>query len=580
MGWSHTRAFNAVAGAALILAQHARGQGVSSGVRDISQAIASRGSATDKTVDERATVGTGNLHTAAVDIAFKDRTCGIRVLSRAPKATVLEGDSVIATGNIKTYRGNLELDATGLQVIPGERRAVRPLELVIDTAIIGRHVGELVRVHGRVVAGGHSEGGQWLRLRDTSSPTGGMVTIWVPANHGAKIDLAPASAADSVVVTGIAASYQDNAEDPVVWQLVPRDGADVEIGAVATPLRTWILWGLLAVALVIGGVLVVGRIHTSRHLHALRETEARYRQLLALLPDGVIVHARGVILFTNLAAAKLLGLTAETELIGRQLADFVHPDSTDTFGDRSDQPAHAGAPGSQAMRARMMDVAAEVVEVEIVASACVYHDRPATVLLARDITAQLRYERDLHALALVDELTGLQNRRAFTLFAEQELARARRSGSTPVLVFADLDGLKQINDEHGHAAGDGALRLVAAALKNIFRETDIVARWSGDEFVALMVDGSEDAAARIGERLDAAVAALTPPGHPFAVTASVGASNLDPALPLRDAMERADAELYAQKKRNRRSKIRPTPMGVDAIPPAENRPQTADSSNP
>jgi diguanylate cyclase (GGDEF)-like protein len=228
----------------------------------------------------------------------------------------------------------------------------------------------------------------------------------------------------------------------------------------------------------------------------------------------------------------------------------------------------------------MVNAAGGMVDVEVASSACVYHDRPAMVLLARDITAQLRYERDLHALALVDELTGLQNRRAFTLFAEQELARARRSGSTPVLVFADLDGLKQINDANGHAAGDIALKLVANALRSIFRETDIVARWSGDEFVALMVDGSEEASQLIAARLDAAVAAQTQPRLPFAVTASVGASRLDPGLPLRDAMERADAELYAQKKRNRRSKIRATPMGVDAVkaePTADNRQQTADS---
>ena len=187
------------------------------------------------------------------------------------------------------------------------------------------------------------------------------------------------------------------------------------------------------------------------------------------------------------------------------------------------------------------------------------------VLLARDITAQLRYERDLHALALVDELTGLANRRAFTLFAEQELARARRNGRTPVLVFADLDGLKQINDEHGHAEGDAALRLVATALRSIFREADIVARWSGDEFVALMVDGSEEAAQLITSRLDAAIAAQSPRQLPYVVTASVGTSPLDPALPLRDAMDRADAELYSQKKRGRRSKDRATPASVDAM---------------
>jgi diguanylate cyclase (GGDEF)-like protein/PAS domain S-box-containing protein len=329
--------------------------------------------------------------------------------------------------------------------------------------------------------------------------------------------------------------------------------------------RNWALWVLLGIALVIGAVLVVGRIHTHRHLHALRETEARYRQLLALLPDGVIVHARGTILFTNPAAADLLGLPSEKALIGRPLAEFVHPDSTDAFADRSEQPGEPTTARTPPSRARMVNATGGMVDVEVASSACVYHDRPAMVLLARDITGQLRYERDLHALALVDDLTGLQNRRAFTLFAEQELARARRSGSTPVLVFADLDGLKQINDAHGHAAGDIALKLVANALRSIFRETDIVARWSGDEFVALMVDGSEEATQLIAARLDAAVAGQTPPRLPFAVTASVGASRLDPALPLRDAMERADAELYAQKKRNRRSKIRATPIGVDTV---------------
>ena len=81
-----------------------------------------------------------------------------------------------------------------------------------------------------------------------------------------------------------------------------------------------------------------------------------------------------------------------------------------------------------------------------------------------------------------------------------------------------------------------------------------------------MVDGSKEASQLIASRLDEAIAALLPAGLPYVVTASVGASPLDPALPLRDAMDRADAELYAQKKRGRRSKIRPTPMGVAVIP--------------
>ena len=161
-----------------------------------------------------------------------------------------------------------------------------------------------------------------------------------------------------------------------------------------------------------------------------------------------------------------------------------------------------------------------------------YHDQPAVVVLARDISGQLRYERDLHALALVDELTGLHNRRGFTLFADQEIARARRSGRLPTLVFADLDDLKGINDVHGHASGDAAIRLVATAFKSILRETDIVARWSGDEFVALLSDGDPMAAELIGERLAAAIASQGSTDLPYTVSATVGTSTLDPhALP-------------------------------------------------
>ena len=513
----------------------------------------------------RAVVSAGKLQSSAFDVAIEDGSGGIRLFSRSLKADVKEGDSVSAIGTIKSYRGNTELVVSAVTIVPGPRRMIPPHELTIDPPTIALHAGQLVRVHGRVAGFGHSEGGQWLRLRDAASASRGTLTVWVPANHGAPIDLGPVGAEDSLVVTGIVTSYQDNAEDPVVWQLVPRDADDLQVGVVSKGMLNGALWAALSAALVLGTVLAISRIGARRQLHALRETEARYSQLLALLPDAVVVHSRGSILFTNPAAAELLGLPSEESLVGKRLADFVHPDSRSAIVDDGAEPA--GLPGERAprVRARMMGADGSVVDVEVASSPCVYHDVRATVLLARDITAQLRYERDLHALALVDELTGLQNRRAFTLFAEQELARARRYGRTPVVVFADLDGLKQINDHHGHAAGDTAIRLVANALKSIFRETDIVARWSGDEFVALMVEGSDEASQLIASRLDAAIAAHSPPNLPYVVSASVGATPLDPALPLRDAMERADAELYEQKKRGRRSKIRATPISVDVI---------------
>jgi diguanylate cyclase (GGDEF)-like protein len=112
----------------------------------------------------------------------------------------------------------------------------------------------------------------------------------------------------------------------------------------------------------------------------------------------------------------------------------------------------------------------------------------------------IRYARERHrlleeisALSLTDELTGLHNRRAFFTMADQRLQLLERRGALCVLVFADVDGLKQANDSLGHEAGDALLIDAAGVLCTAFRGTDLVARLGGDEFVALIDDvGDED----------------------------------------------------------------------------------------
>jgi diguanylate cyclase (GGDEF)-like protein/PAS domain S-box-containing protein len=547
------------------LASTARAQQATPVRRTIAEAIATQGEPGAVTIAGRASVAAGKLQATVFDIAVQDGTGGVRVFSRAKRVAVHEGDSVVATGHLQRYRGDLELVATHVAVMRGAPRPVPPRSLAASLAQIARYPGQLVRVHGRVTATGHSEGGQWLRMRGTTQDGRDTVTIWVPANHGARISLAAVKPNDSLVATGIVAAYQDNSDDPVVWQLIPRDTADVRVTAMSSTFPIWMLWVALGTALVVAGAVALGRFTARRQMAALRETEVRYRQLLALSPDAVIVHARGTILFTNPAAAQLLGVSSEQQMVGRALAGFVHPDSRPAFETAAEPGRSLALAGMPRVRARLVTDTGGVVDVEVTSSPCVYHDKPAVVMLARDIGAQLRHELDLHALALVDELTGLHNRRGFILFAEQELARARRHGHTPVVVFADLDGLKWINDEHGHSAGDAALRLASLALQTVLRETDIVARWSGDEFVALMGEGGESAANSIVERLNAALGALAPAGQPFTVSASVGTCALDPTLPLTEAMDRADAELYAKKKRGRRSPTRNTPMHVDTI---------------
>ncbi len=529
--------------------------------RSIAAALATEGTNTPVTIAGRATVGAGQLQSRGFEVAVQDASGGIRVFSRTLKLPVKEGDSVLATGTIRRYRGDRELLVTSFQIVPGQRRLPPPRDLAIDTAAMARHPGELVRVSGRVTASGHSEGGRWIRLTDARRPASSTVTVWVPANHGAQIDLTSIKAHDSLMIAGIVTSYQDNPDDQVVWQLVPRTMDDVVVMASEPEWPAWLLWLLIGGGAAALGVLALVRLNSRRHLRTLRETDARYRQLLALSPEAVLVHANGKILFTNPAAAEMLGLSNEEALVGRPIDDFADEDTRVALAGQATDDAGGRAPR---VRGRLRTAGGGTLDVEIVSSPCVYHDQPAVVVLARDISAQLRYERDLHALALIDELTGLHNRRGFTLFAEQELARARRHGRVPVLVFADLDDLKGINDLHGHASGDTAIRLVASAFKSILREADIVARWSGDEFVALLSDGDQAAARQIDARLASAIASQSQPDLPYHVSVTVGTSTLDPMLALREALERADAELYSRKKYARRGRLSPVTR-IDAI---------------
>ena len=152
----------------------------------------------------------------------------------------------------------------------------------------------------------------------------------------------------------------------------------------------------------------------------------------------------------------------------------------------------------------------------------------------------------LSAQASTDALTGLLNRYGLAPLFRTERLRAERHGRALSLVLLDLDHFKRVNDESGHAAGDGVLRDLAALLVRSARAEDIVARWGGEEFVILTPECDETAAAALAERLRRAVAA-----HPFLpsrrVTASFGVVQLEAGNDLERLVARADAALYRAK---------------------------------
>lgn len=165
------------------------------------------------------------------------------------------------------------------------------------------------------------------------------------------------------------------------------------------------------------------------------------------------------------------------------------------------------------------------------------------------ISEQRRITRDrdrLGILTTTDPLTGLGNRRRLEADLAQRIAGA--SSAEPVsVVFADIDHFKTINDESGHAAGDDVLRFVSELLKATCRADDVVARFGGEEFVAVLPRTDLDGAARWAERARSTVAERRAPGIGRSVTASFGVAEYRDGESADDLLARADAALYAAK---------------------------------
>ncbi len=166
-------------------------------------------------------------------------------------------------------------------------------------------------------------------------------------------------------------------------------------------------------------------------------------------------------------------------------------------------------------------------------------------------------QQRLRGLSLEDDLTGLYNRRGFIALAEQQLKMARRKGIRLLIAFADLDGLKAINDAHGHTVGSQAIVEAANVLRETFRDSDILARFGGDEFVILLPETEKETFEAPAERLRLNLRAFNDQkAHPYRLSMSLGAAAYDPEEPssLHRLIEQADQAMYDDKRRRGRSR--------------------------
>jgi diguanylate cyclase (GGDEF)-like protein len=181
-------------------------------------------------------------------------------------------------------------------------------------------------------------------------------------------------------------------------------------------------------------------------------------------------------------------------------------------------------------------------------------DRITAVSLASHAVVALdnaRLHRIVERQALVDGLTGLANRRQCEETLEDELARVERFGGSLAVVVADLDWFKDINDRHGHPAGDAVLREFAVLLQETVRDVDLAGRWGGEEFVLVLPGTDLEGGARLAERVRGALAdrtVLAVDGSPIPVTASFGVAAIPPTKTASELFAAADAAMYEAKR--------------------------------
>ena len=289
--------------------------------------------------------------------------------------------------------------------------------------------------------------------------------------------------------------------------------------------------------------------------------ESAYRVLVETMNEGAaLVQEDGILLFCNKRLATMLNAPLETAM-GASLFHFVVPVDKDKVETLLNQ-ARIDACASD-ISFLWEDGTTRPVQLSL--SPMLIHGTPRIGIVATDLTERNKAQEELRSLSLVDDLTGLLNRRGFLTVAQQTLTLAPRLEGPLLLMFADLDGMKGINDTLGHREGDRALVDTAKILRKTHRDSDIIARLGGDEFTVLAMGNSRRDTTVLAARLQDQVDAHNAMGHrPYRLSISVGIVPYDAESrqPLDELIALADTAMYENKRRKheivvRNSSIRP-----------------------
>jgi len=308
-------------------------------------------------------------------------------------------------------------------------------------------------------------------------------------------------------------------------------------------------------------------LHLDAMLHTLAETarrltSARYAALAVLDAEG-----------TSVAQFHTAGLTeAERQKIGAPpqgrglLGSILRSSAPIRVADLTCDPRAAGFPPGHPNMKTLLGVPI-VAKGQVIGSLYLTDKEGGGPFTQEDENMMMRLTADIaialtnaqlfeqvHQLSITDELTGLYNRRHFFALAEREFERARRYGRPLSTILLDVDHFKQVNDTYGHAVGDQVLRAVARRCRAALREIDVLGRYGGEEFVAILPESELGSARQTANRLRHSIAdAPVDTDHvPLKITISLGVACLrEDCLDLATLLNQADAAMYAAKRAGR-----------------------------
>jgi diguanylate cyclase (GGDEF)-like protein/PAS domain S-box-containing protein len=279
------------------------------------------------------------------------------------------------------------------------------------------------------------------------------------------------------------------------------------------------------------------------------ESAQRYRQLMRVLPSGVIIHQDGIIVDANPAILQVCHLDRPEELLGRSIMDMIVPEGRRRLMERVIGMSKRGSIAPPEEETLLLPDGSRV-PVEIVSIRTTWRGRPAGQAVITDISERKRILDQLTNDATHDALTGLGNRRLIV----DEITARLAAGTRFAVLFVDLDKFKDINDSYGHDVGDRLLLQVVGALKHVAERHPgtFVGRLSGDEFVLLTPDGEDATCVADAVCKTLATPHIVDSWH-LVVTSSVGVAYAEPGedrSPL-DLIRDADVAMYRAKQLGR-----------------------------